>query len=347
MGMSSRAAAGWHTVAACVGLGPIGLEVARAASCDDRFAVTHAVDPAPALAGQSLATLLQADSREVGGPEILHSIEDLPQASGPSIAFLCTGSRLATISTQVQQLVDRKWNVISTCEELAYPVPANRAFWDRVDLAAQTAGVSVLGVGINPGFVMDLLPAVLALPCLNPRHVRILRRVDASRRRQPLQTKVGIGLTEIEFRRRAEANQIGHIGLQESARLMAASLGWELDTLSDDLEPIVDQTRHQVIGLREVLRGSERSGRGVELELEIYAGAMNEVDEITIEADPPVHCVISGGYQGDRATVGMVLNSAIAVILAAPGLRTVSDLPLVARRELPRQVDSRAAPGPR
>lgn len=346
MRMSARSKPDGKAAVACIGLGPIGMEVARAASSDGRFAVTYAVDSGPGLAGSSLAALLQADSRDGGGPEILRSIEELPRASSPRVAFLCTGSRLATVAAQVQQLIDRKWNVVSTCEELAFPAPANRGLWERMDQAAQRAGVSVLGVGINPGFVMDLLPAVLALPCLNPRRVRVFRRVDASRRRRPLQSKAGVGLTQIEFRHLAETNQIGHIGLQESARLLAASLGWELDTISDDLEPIMDVPREQVMGLREVLRGSDRSGRGVELELEMYAGAMNEVDEITIEADPPVHCVITGGYHGDRATVGVVLNSAIAVLSAVPGLHTVLDLALVATREFQPRVVSPTAQGP-
>ncbi len=336
---TSRTAVPSKTAVACVGLGPIGLEVARATLSDDRFALGYVVDPAPALVGRSVRSILHEVVSDSSGPVILPSIEDLPHAAVPSVAFLCTGSRLAEVGTQLQQLVERNWNVVSTCEELAYPAPANRELWDRVDEAARRAGVSIIGVGINPGFVMDLLPAVLALPCLNTRRITIHRRVDASRRRQPLQAKVGVGLSEVEFRRRAKANQIGHIGLEESARLLAASLGWELDALSEDLQPIVDQPQNRVIGLRQTLRGSAPGGRAVELELEMYAGATNEVDEITVEADPPVHCVISGGYQGDLATVGMVLNSAIPLKRAAPGLHTVSDLALVSGRDHTGQVD--------
>ncbi|MHB8688197.1 MAG: dihydrodipicolinate reductase [Candidatus Dormibacteraceae bacterium] len=320
---------------ACVGLGPIGLEVARAATGDHRFRVSYAVDPAPSLAGQSLGQLLDTERHDADGPTILGSIEDLPRPSGPGVVFLCTGSRLAGIGPQLQQLVDRGWNVVSTCEELVHAVPANRELWDHLDAVARQAGVRVLGVGINPGFVMDLLPAVLALPCLERRTVRIVRRVDASRRRRPLQAKVGVGMTEQEFRTRAESNQIGHVGLRESASLLAASLGWELETIDDELEPVLD-SRNQVIGLRQTLRASDRVGRGLSLELEMYLGAAKEADEITIDADPPVHCIISGGYQGDRATVGMVLNVAPLLLHAAPGLRTVFELALAAPRKLRR-----------
>jgi 2,4-diaminopentanoate dehydrogenase len=319
---------------ACVGLGPIGLEAARAALRDDRFEVDYAVDPAPALAGQSLRQLLGESPVDKADLRILGSIEELPHVSGPSVALLCTGSRLAAVAPQIRQLTSRGWNVVTTTEELVFPAPSNRTLWDELDTVALRAGVSVLGVGINPGFVMDLLPAVLAMPCLERRQVLIRRRVDASRRRQPLQAKVGVGLTEAEFHRRVEANQIGHIGLPESAHLLAACLGWELVELDAELAPVLDPGGSAVIGLKQRLHCSTRDGRELLLELAMHVGMTDECDEIRIEADPPVNCIVRGGYHGDRATVAMVLNSAIPALRAAPGLRTVAELPLTDQRHV-------------
>jgi 4-hydroxy-tetrahydrodipicolinate reductase len=53
--------------------------------------------------------------------------------------------------------------------------------------------------------------------------------VDASQRREPLQRKIGSGMTAREFAKLAEAGRIGHVGLVESAAHLGGGLGWRLD----------------------------------------------------------------------------------------------------------------------
>ena len=62
-------------------------------------------------------------------------------------------------------LLNRKINVISTAEQMAYPQAADPDLAKQMDKAAKENGVSVLGTGINPGFVLDLLVLALSGTC--------------------------------------------------------------------------------------------------------------------------------------------------------------------------------------
>src|SRR5206468_2564295 len=76
-----------------------------------------------------------------------------------------------------------------------------------------------------PGFVMDKLALTLLGACRSARRVRVLRVVDASKRREPLQRKIGAGLSAAEFEEKTRTGRFGHIGLAESAHMLADAMG--------------------------------------------------------------------------------------------------------------------------
>ena len=57
--------------------------------------------------------------------------------------------------------------------------------------------------------------------------------MDAGRRREPLQRKVGAGLTADAFAEKKATGTFGHIGLRESLLLVADGLGWTFDRVED------------------------------------------------------------------------------------------------------------------
>ena len=71
------------------------------------------------------------------------------------------------------------------------------------------------------------------------------------------------------------------------------------------------------------------------LELQMYVGATEPHDSVEIAGDPPLSMRIEGGVFGDTATIGALVNTVPKVIRAAPGLRTMLDLPVpfAARRD--------------
>ena len=66
----------------------------------------------------------------------------------------------------------------------------------------------------------------------------------------------------------------------------------------------------------------------IRLHLEAYLGAPDSYDAVEIEGSPGLSMKIAGGIQGDIATASIVVNSIPKVLAAAPGLRTMRDLPL-------------------
>jgi len=52
-------------------------------------------------------------------------------------------------------------NVVSSCEELLFPQLREPRLAARLDRICRKAGARIVGTGVNPGFVMDLLPLCL------------------------------------------------------------------------------------------------------------------------------------------------------------------------------------------
>jgi 4-hydroxy-tetrahydrodipicolinate reductase len=197
--------------------------------------------------------------------------------------------------------------------------------------------VAVLGTGVNPGFVLDRLPALLAQAAGEVRHVRATRVVDAARRRPALQRKIGAGLTEDAFHEAAERGEVGHAGLSESAALAATGVGLSVDEVDEELVPLVAQedgpadaavrvVKGQVAGVHQTARVFADEREVVRLELTIAIGAEDPRDEVELDADPPLRLVIPGGVAGDAATAATVVN-AVTAVTELRGLVTVLDLP--------------------
>ncbi len=320
-----------------VGLGPIGREIIAAATKSGRCEPVAAVDIDPDMTGRTLADIMQID----GVPDVVVSA-DLAEAAaiaveqGATAALVATGSHVEQVAPQFETLMAAGLNCVSTCEEMIFPWLRADAAADELDAAARAAGVSLLGAGVNPGFVLDLLPFVTTRVCQTVSAIYATRIVNGSVRRQQLQAKIGSGLSEDEFRARAANDAIGHVGLGESAALLADSLGWSWDNIEQSIEPVIadvdvkteyfDVKRGQVRGQAQTLKLVAPQGV-IEMEL-IMALDEPSMDAVRVEGEPPVELVVEGGIHGDRATAGTVINFVTPCIKAAPGLRTVTDVPL-------------------
>jgi 4-hydroxy-tetrahydrodipicolinate reductase len=155
--------------------------------------------------------------------------------------------------------------------------------------------------------------------------VRVERVVDAARRRGPLRKKVGEGLSPEEFARGVAGKRLGHVGLRESALLIARGLGWKLDDYRETIGPVVGDDGR--------CRGITQRGTGVvggepkiELALDMYVGAPDPHDRVVLDSDPPMDVTVAGGTQGDRATVGTTVNALARMRSAPRGLVTVADV---------------------
>ena len=128
-----------------------------------------------------------------------------------------TTSHLESVSPQVIQCLEAGLNVVSTCEELSFPWKRHPELTQKLDNLAKEHGKTVVGTGINPGFLMDMLPLILTSPCLMVQSVKVKRMMNSAKRRVPFQVKVGTGLAQEEFKGKIENKIItGHVGLLES-----------------------------------------------------------------------------------------------------------------------------------
>ncbi len=255
-------------------------------------------------------------------------------ASAADVAVICTTSRLADLSPLVATAFDRGLDVVSTCEPLAGPAPDDLDA-TALDVLALRAGRRLIGVGVNPGFLLDLLPLVLSGTQSDLRAVHVRRVVDLATRRPQLAAKVGVGLTRAEFQSATAHGAIGHVGLGASARLLAAGLDWAIDTIRETIQPVVGSDG-RCRGARQGLRGMARGELRITLGLTIAERPRASGDTIWLDGTPPLRWAVRPAVPGDEATAALVVNALFAVRDLPPGLRTVVDLaPLRYRSRAP------------
>ncbi len=314
-----------------VGLGAIGREVAACALLHPDLELVGAADPR--FAGKPLRELVD------GAPDlrVAESGAALYRKAKGGVALLCTGSLLEDVAEEIEVAVRAGLHVVSSCEELSNAGFVDPELADLLDRAAQRAGVAVLGTGVNPGFVLDRLPATLGAVVGEVRRVEALRVVDVATRREALRRKVGLGLTEEEFERQGDEGTIGHVGLSESCALLADGLGLTVDEIEEEIDPLVAEQAltvgdlrveaGRVRGLRQVAMAFDEGREVARLTLEMGLGLPEPRDWFRIEADPPLEMLIPGGIPGDRATAWALVNAAPRVAGSEAGLLSVLDLP--------------------
>ncbi len=318
------------------GLGPIGCLMARHVLEREGLQLTGAVDVDPAKAGRDLGEILG-----LGRP--LHMTvqaklaEVLPQ-KGADVVLHTTNSYFDLFKSQIIDILESGLDIVSTSEELSFPWIAHPGPADEIDAAARRAGKTVLGTGVNPGFLMDTLPLSLTGICQRVDHIEVRREQNASKRRGPFQAKIGSGMTVEQFEAKMAEGRMGHVGLTESVGMIFHTLGRKLVRYEDAVEPVVAgsliRTEHfevppgRVAGLRQTARGYGEQGEFVKLVFVAALDHESDCDTVIITGKPNLNLTLEGSH-GDIATIAIAVNAVHRAHEAAPGLVTMSDLPLV------------------
>ncbi|MFQ5999328.1 MAG: hypothetical protein ACE5J6_00985 [Candidatus Bathyarchaeia archaeon] len=318
------------------GVGAVGSRIAKFLLEKDGVEIVGAIDVAEDKVGKDLGEVL--DINKQLGIAISNDPDALFSRVKADVTVHATTSFLKQVYPQIAKALEHEVNVVSTCEELAYPYMAEPKLGRKLDGLAKARGVTVLGTGINPGFIMDTLVIVLTGVCQKVERIKVVRILNAATRRVSFQKKIGAGLSVNEFRDRIKRKIItAHVGLEQSISMIADALGWELDEIEmDPVEPVVAETRveseairvepNHVAGLRQCARGMKGKKDVITLNLQAYVGAEEEYDFITIEGVPSIHMKIAPCVHGDVGTVAMIVNSIPKAINAPPGLVTMKDL---------------------
>ena len=319
-----------------VGLGPIGAAIARQLAIRKGFRIVAAVDVDPNKIGRDVGSVADLD-----GPirvKVTNDLRKAAKSARPDVAVLCTSSSLKSVMPQLEALMKLRLPVVSTTEELAYPAPRNRRLAKQLDQMARKAKVAILGTGVNPGFAMDALPIALTSVCEHVDRIEVRRVQDARMRRVPFQQKIGAGLTREQFAQQVKTGAVRHVGFTESIQMIGDAMGWTLTRITDDIHPwIAEEEVHSellavdpgyVAGISQEGVGYVGDAPKIRLQLDAYLGAPESFDSVLIDGSPRLYSKVQGGIHGDIATASMTVNAIPHVITAAPGLRTMRDMPL-------------------
>lgn len=302
------------------GLGPIGIGIIEVA-LERGHTIVGAVDIDPKKVGRPLSELVPG-----ANPVPVQRTVDTLLNQGADVVLHSTQSRIEQVMPQLVPLLDAGLNVISTCEELAYPWHHHPKEAALLDQLAKERAARIIGLGVNPGFVMDALPVMLTAPCRRVDRIMVERVVDVGMRREPLRRKVGVGLTVDTFRKGVAEGSIGHVGLPQSVAMIAAAMGWTLDGIDESIEPDLDASK-TVRGLHQVCRGRHNSREAITLDLTMASGVEGPRDVVRIEGVPPVTVEVPGGIHGDVATWAIAVDTIPRLLASRAGLLIATQLP--------------------
>jgi len=320
------------------GVGVVGGFIAKFLLEKEGVEIVGAIDVAKDKVGKDLGEVLGLQRRL--GVKVSNDLEAVFSKEDADIAIHATSSYIKDTYQQIVSIVEHGVNVVSTCEELSYPYVSEPKLAKKLDIIAKKHDVTVLGTGINPGFLMDTLVITLTAACERIDKIEVARVMDAATRRLPFQKKIGAGLSTGEFGQKISKKEItGHVGLEQSIAMIASALAWKLDNIAiEAVEPVIAKKAVQskdirvdagmVAGLKQKARGLMNRREVIVLDFQAYIGSEEEYDAVTISGVPNIKQKIHPCVHGDIGTVAMIVNAIPRVINARPGLLTMKDLPV-------------------
>jgi 4-hydroxy-tetrahydrodipicolinate reductase len=321
-----------------VGLGGVGGRVATLIGERDDAEVVAAWSRRPDHHGRRLDDVAPGSGTDV---QVAAGLEQALAAEA-DVAIVATASFLRDVGPQIERCLEAGLNVITTAEEAAQPWAADPDLAGRLDALARARGVSVLGCGVNPGFVFDALVLTLSGATARVDGIEVERVVDLGRFSPAVQRRVGIGHTRAAFAAGKASGEItGHIGFPQSMRVVARALGRRLDRIDTTIEPTIAEVA--LAGGTMPIAAGESAGfvqryvgyQGGEPWFEVrltghvdfaHAG-LRQRDEIRIRGRPDLHLVLDPGLDAQATVTAVLVNSIRRVCEAPPGWRTVAELP--------------------
>ncbi len=324
------------------GLGAMGSGMARMLLKKKGVDIVGGIDIGAKL-GKSLYEVVgveRGDREEV----IVGTKEEVITEKAADVVLLCTDSFTAKAFDKIKFIVEKKINVITTAEEMAYPQAQSPELAKQIDELAKANGVSVLGTGINPGLIMDLL-VVIMTGCMEEVDSILSRRVNSLSPFGPaVMEEQGIGLEVEKFNElKAAGKMAGHVGFPESINMIADAIGWKVDKIEQEMEPIVtDVDRKSPYGFAKAgcVAGVAMKGWGyvnggqklIEMDhpqqIEPEQVGINTGDYVIIKGKPSINMVNSPEVEGGIGTIAMCVNMIPHIINARPGLQTMLTLPV-------------------
>jgi hypothetical protein len=326
-----------------LGTGQMGGRIARLVLDKQGLELVGAYGRRAERAGMNLGPAIGLD-RELEIP-VSANLTTVVEQTRPHVAIQATCSTIADARDEIETLLRHGVHVISIAEEMAYPACRSAEFVEEIDQLACAHGVGVLGTGINPGFVLDLLIITLTGVCADIQSITATRINDLSPYGPSVLASQGVGLSPEAFAKGLEdGTVVGHIGFAESLHMIATALGWQDIKVEETRQAIVSQVRRetpfvtvepgQVAGCRHTAI-AYRNGEAVitlihPQQVHPHLEGVETGDNIEIKGTPDVHLAGSPEIPGGQATAALAVNMIPRLLNAPPGLHTMADLPVPA-----------------
>ena len=274
---------------------------------------------------------------------IIGSYEDVIKPGAADIVLLCTDSFTKNAYDKLVYIMEQGINVITSAEEMSYPKAQNPELAAKLDECAKKNGVTVLGTGVNPGHIMDLLVLVMTGVLTDVEEITSRRVNSLSPFGPVVMEEQGIGISVEEFmERKANGTMSGHVGFAESVGMMAEGLGLTVAEFSQDMAPITtDVDRKSPYGFaaagscagvamtaEAVLSNGMKIHMDHPQQIEPEQVGVQTGDYVIIKGTPNVNLLNSPEIEGGLGTIAMCVNMIPQIINADPGLKTMIDLPL-------------------
>lgn len=326
------------------GFGAMGSGMAEVLLRKKGVDIVGVCDIHPDRAGKSMFDVLgvpRGDRKEV---IIEKEINKVVSKKSADVVLLATDSFTSKAFDKIKLIVELGINVISTAEEMAYPKAKEPKLTAEMDRLAKENGVSILGTGINPGLIMDLLVVLMSGACTDVEYIKAERVNSLSPFGPAVMEEQGVGLTLEDFNEKSASGHLaGHVGFNESINMITDAIGWKLDKpVEQTMEPIVSKvlrkTRYAEVKPGNVA-GCTMKGFGhvdgklaVEMihpqQIEPELEGTDTGDYVVIKGTPNVNLANKPEIPGGIGTIAMCINMIPQVINARPGLHTMLDLPV-------------------
>ena len=325
------------------GLGAMGSGMARLVLEKDGLELVGGIDMRPDYVGKDLGEVLGAGRKL--GVVVTNDPATVLDRAKVDLVVIATTSWTREQAPDLRRILSAGINCISIAEELAAPEAQSPALAAELDALAKENGVSLLGTGVNPGFVLDLVVVTLSGVCHSVERIEASRVNDLSPYGPTVMKTQGVGTTPEEFAKGvAEGSIVGHVGFPESIRMISDALGLGVTRIEESREPIVSkvyrETPHvkvapgMVAGCAHVAVGYAGEKPVVRLvhpqQIHPHLEGQGTGDYINIYGKPEIHMSTGPEIAGGIATMGVAVNMIPHVVAATPGLKSMVDLPVPA-----------------
>lgn len=325
------------------GLGSMGSGIAKMVLSKKGFQIAGAIDMDPKKVGKKLYEVLGAEPNEDNSCIVTKNADDVIKKGFAEVCLIATASYTKIVFPMIKKAAEAGMDVVTTAEEMSYPKALDPELSDKMDKIAKENHVSILGTGVNPGFIMDLVVIMLTGVCNTVDNLKVTRINDLGCFGKAVMDEQGIGMKPQEFKDGVKNNTVaGHIGFLQSFGMFEEAFNVKFNNVRQEKEPIITNVPRStdivsvkpgdVAGCRQL--GYANLGDKVFVTMEHPQQIKPELenvntgDYIKISGVPNLNLEIKPEIPGGIATIAICVNMIPLVMNSEPGLKTMLDLPV-------------------